>query len=151
MTRDYARLIAADLFSIDVLLDALMEGPASERLMATIERQIDIALDAQMGAVRPVLTLAIGTKRYIDFKSRIIQRAVDNVPRSMAEAKDYALDQLDLEQLIVAKMNVLSTEQYESILRPIFKDDEMLMVLFGAVLGFMVGELQIVLVEYLSR
>ena len=30
---------------------------------------------------------------------------------------------------------------YESIIRPVFKDDEMLMITVAAVLGFLVGEL----------
>jgi hypothetical protein len=38
-----------------------------------------------------------------------------------------------------------------AILRPVFKDDEMLMVTVGAVLGFLVGELQVVLVEHFGR
>jgi uncharacterized membrane protein YheB (UPF0754 family) len=58
---------------------------------------------------------------------------------------------VDLEKLIIEKMNELSDEQYEMILRPIFKDDEMLMVMFGAVLGFMVGEIQVFLVEHFAR
>ncbi len=48
-------------------------------------------------------------------------------------------------------MNKLTPEQYESILRPVFKDDEMLMITVGAVLGFWVGELQVVLVEHFAR
>jgi uncharacterized membrane protein YheB (UPF0754 family) len=48
-------------------------------------------------------------------------------------------------------MNKLSPDQYEAILRPIFKDDEMLMITVGAVLGFLVGELQVVLVEQFAR
>ena len=42
-------------------------------------------------------------------------------------------------------------EQTVAILRPVFKDDEMLMVTVGAVLGFLVGELQVVLVEHLAH
>jgi uncharacterized membrane protein YheB (UPF0754 family) len=69
----------------------------------------------------------------------------------MVEAKDYAAKALDVENLIAEKMNKLTPEQYESILRPVFKDDEMLMITVGAVLGFWVGELQVVFVEHLSR
>lgn len=48
-------------------------------------------------------------------------------------------------------VNKLSPAQYEAILRPVFKDDEMLMITVGAVLGFLVGELQVVLVEQFAR
>ena len=55
------------------------------------------------------------------------------------------------EQTVREKMNKLTPEQYESILRPVFKDDEMLMVSVGAVLGFFVGELQVFFVEHFAR
>jgi uncharacterized membrane protein YheB (UPF0754 family) len=56
-----------------------------------------------------------------------------------------------VENLIAEKINKLTPEQYESILRPVFKDDEMLMVTVGAVLGFWVGELQVFFVEHFAR
>ena len=44
-------------------------------------------------------------------------------------------------------MNQLSDEEYESILRPVFKDDEPLMIAVGGVLGGAVGELQVLIIE----
>jgi uncharacterized membrane protein YheB (UPF0754 family) len=68
-----------------------------------------------------------------------------------AETKDYAAKTFDVENLIAERMNKLTPEQYESILRPVFKDDEMLMVSVGAVLGFLVGELRVFFVEHFAR
>jgi uncharacterized membrane protein YheB (UPF0754 family) len=76
---------------------------------------------------------------------------LERLPETLQEAKDYAAKTLDIENLIVEKMNKLTPDQYEAILRSVFKDDEMLMVTVGAVLGFLVGELQVVLVEHFGR
>jgi uncharacterized membrane protein YheB (UPF0754 family) len=149
--RDYARLLANDLFSADVLLDAILHGPTSERLFAAIEKEVSAALDAQAGLAQPLITLAIGTKRYRQAKEAIVQMLLERLPETMQQAKDYAAKTLDIENLIVEKMNKLSPAQYESILRPVFKDDEMLMIMVGAILGFLVGELQVVLVEQFAR
>jgi hypothetical protein len=92
-----------------------------------------------------------GTKRYRDVKGTIIQMVLERPPETLQEAKDYTAKTLDIENLIVEKMNRLTPDQYEAILRPVFKDDEMLMVTVGAVLGFLVGELQVVLVEHFGR
>jgi uncharacterized membrane protein YheB (UPF0754 family) len=151
VTRDYARLLANDLFSADVLLDAILHGPTSERLFAAIEKEVSGAIDSQAGVVRPVITLAIGTKRYREVKDTIVGMILERLPETMQEAKDYTAKTLDIENLIVDKMNKLSPDQYEAILRPVFKDDEMLMISVGAVLGFFVGELQVVLVEQFAR
>lgn len=151
VTRDYAHILANDLFSADVLLEAILHGPTSERLFAAVEKEVSAAIDAQAGVARPVITLAIGTKRYREAKDNVVRMVIERLPDTMQEAKDYTAKTLDIENLIVEKMNKLTPEQYEAILRPVFKDDEMLMVTVGAVLGFFVGELQVVLVEHLAR
>ena len=151
VTRDYAHLLANDIFSADVLLDAILHGPTSERLFAAVEKEVSAGLDAQAGFAEPLITLAIGTKRYREVKDTIARIVLERLPETMQEAKDYTAKTLDVENLIIDKMNKLTPDEYESILRPVFKDDEMLMVTVGAVLGFLVGELQVVLVEHFAR
>ena len=151
ITRDYARILARDIFSTEVLLDSVLHGPTSDRLFAAIDREISDAVDSQLGLARPALTLAIGTRRYRDLKTSVVDRLVQAIPETIESARDYAERTLDIEQLIIDKMRQLTPEQYEGIMRPVFKDDELLMVTVGAVLGFAVGELQVVLVEHLSR
>lgn len=58
---------------------------------------------------------------------------------------------LDLEHTIIDKMSQLTNEEYESILRPVFKDDEPTMIAVGAILGGVVGELQVVLIEHFGN
>lgn len=151
VTRDYARLLANDIFSADVLLEAILRGPTADRLFTVVAREVDAAIDAEAGIARPVLTLAIGTRRYREVKEKVIGLLIERLPDTMAEAQDYATRALDIENLIIEKMNKLTPEEYEGILRPVFKDDEMLMVMVGAMLGFGVGELQVLMVEHLSQ
>jgi hypothetical protein len=151
VTRDYARLLANDIFSADVLLEAILHGPTSDRLFAAIEREVSRALDDQAGFAQPLLTLAIGTRRYRDIKEAVVKLLIERLPDTMAEAKEYTAKTLDIENLIVEKMNQLTPDQYEGILRPVFKDDETLMITVGAVLGFLVGELQVFMVEHFSN
>ena len=55
------------------------------------------------------------------------------------------MDALDIQNTIVSRMDKLSPEQFEGMLRPAFKQDEWKLVLCGAVLGFIVGEMQFLL------
>ncbi|HEX4904750.1 MAG TPA: hypothetical protein VFU93_04805 [Acidimicrobiales bacterium] len=151
ITRDYARIIARDILSPDVLLDGLLHGPTSDRLFAALDREISEAVDDELGLARPALALAIGTQRYRDLKVVVVERLVDHLPGALDSARDYAERTLGLEELIVEKLDLLTPDEFEGILRPVFKDDELLMVTVGALLGFAVGELQVVLVEHLSR
>jgi uncharacterized membrane protein YheB (UPF0754 family) len=76
-----------------------------------------------------------------------VELVIERFPSTLLEAQDYAADVIDLENTIIAKMNQLTNEQYESILRPVFKDDEPLMITVGGILGGVVGELQVLIIE----
>jgi uncharacterized membrane protein YheB (UPF0754 family) len=50
---------------------------------------------------------------------------------------------MDVRKTLVERMQRLSPEEFEGMLRPAFKEDEWSLILVGAALGFLVGELQI--------
>lgn len=152
ITRDYAKILADDLFAPDILFDALITGPGSDKLFALVAREIEGAIDRQAGGVAaPLVALAVGTKRYRAMKDRVVARVLERLPTTLSEAQGYAAEVIDLENTIIDKMSRLTNEEYESILRPVFKDDEPLMIAVGAVLGGVVGEIQVQIIELVTR
>ena len=151
ITRDYAKILADDLFAPEILFDGVIKGPGADKLFALVAKEVDEAIDAQTGIAKPLIALTVGTHRYRALKDRVVELVLERLPSTLLEAQQYATTVLDLEQTIVEKMNQLTNEQYESILRPVFKDDEPLMIAVGAVLGGVVGEIQVQLVELLGR
>jgi uncharacterized membrane protein YheB (UPF0754 family) len=147
VTRDYARILAEDLFSPEILFDGVLRGPGADKLFSLIGKEIGAAIDAQTGMATPLVKMAVGTQRYNGLKDNLVQMVLERLPTTLLEAQDYAMDVLDLEQTIIDKMGQLTNDEYESILRPVFKDDEPTMIAVGAVLGGVVGELQVVLIE----
>jgi uncharacterized membrane protein YheB (UPF0754 family) len=151
ITRDYAKILADDLFAPEILFDGILKGPGSDKLFALAAKEVEAAIDTQTGIAGPLVALAVGTKRYRALKDRVVALVIERLPVTLLEAQDYATGVIDLENTIVAKMNQLTNDEYESILRPVFKDDEPLMVTVGGILGGVVGELQVLIIEHFSR
>jgi uncharacterized membrane protein YheB (UPF0754 family) len=151
VTHDYARILAEDLFTPEILLDGLLKGPGSDKLFALVAKEVEEAVDAQTGIARPLVVFTVGTQRYRELKETVVRLILERLPETLHEAGDYAASAIDLEKTIIEKMNQLSPEEYESILRPVFKDDEPLMITVGAVLGGFVGELQVQMIELLGH
>jgi uncharacterized membrane protein YheB (UPF0754 family) len=151
VTADYARILAEDLFTPEILLDGLLKGPGSDKLFALVAKEVEEAVDAQTGIARPLVVFTVGTQRYRELKDTVVSLILERLPETLHEAQDYAASAIDLENTIVEKMNQLTPEEYESILRPVFKDDEPLMITVGAVLGGFVGELQVQMIELLGH
>jgi hypothetical protein len=71
--------------------------------------------------------------------------------RDRAAPRALRGDALDIRDTIVLKMREMTADDFEQLLRPAFKQDEWKLIAVGAVLGFLVGELQTLLVEVFSH
>ncbi len=152
ITADYARILSEDLFAPDILFDGILKGPGADKLFSMVAREVELAIDSEVGGwTGTVVKFAVGTAKYNALKDRVVELVVERLPATLLDAQDYAMSKIDLEQTIIDKMNQLSNEEYESILRPVFKDDEPLMVAIGAILGGCVGELQVLMIEFFTH
>lgn len=73
------------------------------------------------------------------------------LPVVLHDSFGYLDDRLQIEALMSEKMAEMTPEQFEGVLRPAFQADERTLIMVGAVLGFLVGELQVLLVEHLTH
>jgi uncharacterized membrane protein YheB (UPF0754 family) len=145
----YARVGARDLLDPRMLIDSLLHGPIADRLFAIVARETDDAINAESGVARPLVQLAIGTEQYRDLKHTIVERVQAHLPDVADDLARYAHETMDTEATVRDAMMEMDAEQYEGLLRPIFKDDEWMIIAVGAVLGFLVGELQVLLLTHL--
>lgn len=152
ITADYARILSEDLFAPDILFDGILKGPGADKLFSMVAREVELAIDNEVGGwTGTVVKFAVGTSKYNALKDKVVDLVVERLPATLLDAQDYAMSKIDLEQTIIDKMNQLSNEEYESILRPVFKDDEPLMIAIGAILGGCVGELQVLMIEFFTH
>jgi uncharacterized membrane protein YheB (UPF0754 family) len=151
ITNAFSAILAEDLFSAETLFDGVLNGPGSEKLFALVAKEVETAIDEQIGVATPLVRLAVGTQRYRDMKDGVISRVIEMLPDTMLAAQDYTMRTIDLENTIKNKMNQLTNKEYEAMFRPVFKDDEPLMVAVGAVLGGLVGEIQVQLIDHFAR
>ncbi len=143
----YGSLIAQEIITPHNVIEAILHGPLSDRVLALIQRQ----LDQELGSVaRPLLVFAVGSRKYQDVKLAIAEQIMNRLPETMRYIEDYATDAMDIRNVLVSKMKELSPHEFERLLRPAFEQDEWILIATGAVLGFAVGEGQVLLLEHLA-
>ncbi|WP_372670128.1 DUF445 domain-containing protein [Amycolatopsis kentuckyensis] len=143
----YGSLIAKEIITPHNVIEAILHGPLSDRVLALIQRQ----LDRELGSVaKPLLVFAVGSRKYQDVKLAIASQIMSRLPETMRYIEDYATDAMDIRNVLVSKMKELSPREFERLLRPAFEQDEWILIATGAVLGFAVGEGQVLLLEHLA-
>ncbi len=140
---DYASLISKQLLTPANMMEELFRGAFADRIMELIHKNVKRVVDEQAGIARPLVVYAVGSQRYIEMKQVIADRIMAKMPETMKHVEDYAEDAMDVRNTLVTRMQKLTPEEFEGMLRPAFKEDEWALILVGAVLGFLVGELQI--------
>jgi uncharacterized membrane protein YheB (UPF0754 family) len=140
---DYGDMIAREIITIPNLLEAVLRGPKSDRLFAMITREVQKTIDAQASVVKPFVAIAVGTKKFQEMKQTAAAKAAERVPETIRYAENYAINALDVRNTIVDRMRKLSALEFEQLLRPAFRQDEWKLIAVGAVIGGLVGELQV--------
>jgi uncharacterized membrane protein YheB (UPF0754 family) len=139
----YGELIAREILTPSHLFEALLQGPLSDRVFQMVQRHVQRVVDEQSGPARPLLVLAVGSTRYQQMKRSVADGVMRRLPQTMVRAEDYAADAMDIHNTLVTKMQQLDDEQFEELIRPAFRQDEWILVSVGAVLGFLMGEFQV--------
>ena len=74
---------------------------------------------------------------------RITDRAIQlDLPKSVPIIYPYMDKVLELERTLRVRMERMSSRQFERVLHPIFEEDELTLIIAGAVLGFGAGLIQ---------
>lgn len=146
---DYGKVIADEVLTVPKIVKALLTGPRSDRLLALVQRHVSRVVDRQLGVARPLVVLSIGSERYRAFKADAAKRALDLLSAppgrgpNLEPAMAYAKEALGVERTVVSAMRALTPLEFESVLRPAFRQDEWKLILVGGILGAIVGELQL--------
>jgi uncharacterized membrane protein YheB (UPF0754 family) len=148
--KEYAKIAAEKVLGPELILGALLDGPLADRLFALVHREVEDAIDAELGLVEPLVPAAIGTVRYDTLRRSVVTAAQARVREASERLAPYLIEALDVERTVEESLGALSNQSLEDMLRPVFKDDEWLVVAVGGGLGFVVGELQVLLLTTLG-
>lgn len=140
---EYGALIADEVVTARNIFAAAMRGPLSDRLFAMVQKHVQSMVDEQAGMAQPLVVLAVGSSQYRDMKRDISEQLIARLPEALQKVENYADDAMDIKRTLVAKMQEMTAKEFEGVLRPVFQQDEWKLIAVGAVLGFLVGELQV--------
>ncbi|MCB0509103.1 MAG: hypothetical protein R2739_03170 [Chitinophagales bacterium] len=144
----YGALIAKEVLTPSNMIESILTGKLSDNLFNMIQKNVQKMVDEQAGVLKPIVVFAVGSEKYKAMKNAITGNMVHQLPVALKHIEKYAEDAMDIQNTLVTKMQELTPEEFEGVLRPAFKQDEWILITVGAVLGFLVGELQVLLMEH---
>ena len=129
----------------------MLKGPLSDRLFNMVQKQVQKVVDEQSGIAKPFVVFAVGSTKYQEMKRLVAEEIMKRLPDTLKHIEEYAADAMAIENTLATKMTELSVEEFEGLLHPAFEQDEWILIAVGASLGFIVGEMQVFLMEHLAK
>jgi uncharacterized membrane protein YheB (UPF0754 family) len=139
----YAGVIADDVVTLSHMGDELMRGPKSDRTRRLIENRLRPSVDRALGVVRPLVRVAVGAREYDAIREGVATEAVEYAITPMKD-EEFGRQQSGRVRILIAdRMREMTARDFADMLRSVMKEDEWLLLLHGAVLGFGAGLLHL--------
>jgi uncharacterized membrane protein YheB (UPF0754 family) len=132
-------------------IQAQISDPSNlSKIMPLIENHIDEFLRVKLTQEIPMVGMFIGDKTVALLKQALMKEIETLFPIVM---KQYAInlkDQLDIEQIVTNKVAAFSSDKLEELLYEIMSKEFRFVEIIGAVIGFVIGVVQVILTYYTS-
>lgn len=132
----YAGIIADDIVTIANIGEELLGGPRSDRTRRLIETSMRPAVDNAIGRFQPAVRVAVGAREYDAIRDSIGAEAVDYTLTPLKDPEFNRRQGIAVRGLVAERMRQMAPVDFTEMLRTAIKEDEWLLYLHGAVLGF---------------
>jgi uncharacterized membrane protein YheB (UPF0754 family) len=135
----YAKIIADDVVTLGNVGDQLLHGPRSDRTRQMLETSLRPAVDRATGPVRPAVRIAMGRRQYDTIRDSVALEAVEYTMTPLTDPEFNRRQSAAIRDLFTDRVRELSHADFSELLRSGMREDEWLLLLHGAVLGFVAG------------
>src|SRR5437763_4843981 len=135
----YATVIADDVITVRNIGDELLHGPRADRTRALIHNALRPAVDRATGAVQPLVRLAVGPREYDAIRDSLAAEGVEYTITPLQDERFNREQSAAIKDLFAERIRDLPYPDFSELLRSAMREDEWLLVLHGAVLGFGAG------------
>ncbi|MCT4579838.1 MAG: hypothetical protein N4A35_00350 [Flavobacteriales bacterium] len=143
VAEEYAKMLTEEIFTFDRIFAAIINGSTKDRFVNLVLKHAERGIDEGVGISKPVVNLVAGKRNYDKMKNVVLDKVIREMPSSVKPVFSYADEVMDLETVFRTKMQALSPPEFVGFLRPVFQEDELKLILIGAVLGMAAGFAQL--------
>lgn len=145
VAQQLGQVVATHLLSIDDLTAKLYNADATKALLPIIEKRVDDFIQHKLTEELPLLSMFIKDKAIDNIKRGIIQEFESMFPELIAQVGQQVKANVNIQNMVSEKVAALDSNKLEELLVGIMKKEFVFIEVIGAVLGFIIGCLQVLL------
>ncbi|MEY3059115.1 MAG: hypothetical protein RL000_467 [Bacteroidota bacterium] len=137
------KMVSTELISFKEIEEKIVNPDNIKKLMPFVEAKVDDFLRRKLSDAFPIISMFIGDSTINQLKTIFMAELDIIFPEMIASYMKNLESQLDLEKIVTEKVYGFSSDKMEAILVQIMSKEFKFIEVIGAVLGFIIGLLQI--------
>ena len=137
------KLVSEELLSFKDIEAKITDGSNLKQVMPIVETHIDNFLRNKLAAEMPIISMSMGDKTIEQLKSVFMKELESLFPVLMTSYMEKLKHELDLEAIVTEKVSNFSSDKLEEILQAIMSKEFRFIEVIGAILGFLIGIVQV--------
>jgi len=142
------RIVATELLSSEDLIEQLTNQRSRSIYNAFIDEQSEIFIREKLHKAIPVSRLLLRSKTLEKLKSAFADELIEKLPDLVEKITTPREGSLDIQQLVEDRVRTFSTDRLEKLLYDILAKEFRFIEVLGAVLGFLIGVLQLIFIVF---
>ncbi len=142
IARDYGETAEAEILTPQILISKLVEGEKSAEMTKQIMETVTTRIKGEVGKFKAMIPIEITDEMFDKAQAIVTRRLMEKMPEALPELEEYLADKMDVKNTVEDKLGNMPKDDFERVLRGIFEEDELTLILVGGVLGGAVGFLQ---------
>ncbi|MBO6812276.1 MULTISPECIES: hypothetical protein [Marinobacter] len=137
----WAKLVAEELITVEKVADAMINGSQGDRTRAIIQKHLRPLLDNSV-IMKLTAQVTMGMTGYTELQRVMNQKAVLATGDVFSDPAFNRERAPVVAEVLSGQMKALKPDEFQDILRPAFREEELQLMLVGGIFGALAGLLQ---------
>lgn len=142
----WSYIVARRVLTVRNVIDTLLYGSKAAYTEEVIRRHIRHVVDEAVGSTKPIIQMAVGVRGFLNIKESASAKAIEFTAGAFDDPVFNEQQAQKVEHLLSTRIEQLSSEEFQYLLRPAFEEEEIKLVLVGGALGYTAGLAQLAFV-----
>jgi uncharacterized membrane protein YheB (UPF0754 family) len=139
----WAKLVANELITVEKVADAMVNGSHAHRTRAILQKHLRPLMDNST-IIKLTAQITVGMTGYTELKKAVNQKALLATHDVFSDPGFNRERAPVVAGVLAEQMKALGPEEFQDILRPAFREDELQLMIVGGIFGALAGALQMV-------
>ncbi|PCJ42369.1 MAG: hypothetical protein COA99_08235 [Moraxellaceae bacterium] len=133
----FCRIMTAEVLTVSVVMNEIFLGSKADQTHALIKKNLRPLFEDSI--IRNIMHLTVGNEGMSSFKEQVGNKTIKIALESIENPRFTRERGLVIEKMFRERMQAMTSEEFQDLLRPAFQEDEWILIAVGGALGLAAG------------